>query len=462
MAFCLTSLFAAAPAFAAQDNPAKARPNVLFIAIDDLNDWLGVLGGHPQAKTPNLDRLAKMAVNFTRAYCAAPACNPSRAALLTGVRPSTSGVYHNDQPWRPALPDADRLMKYLMQHGYQTMGCGKIFHGGFEDKASWNDYFKGSYKFTAKDLTANGIGGNMQWGPVNGDDDAMADTQLTDWALGKLKQKHEQPFFLAVGYAKPHLAWHAPKKYFDMHPLDKIKLPVVKEDDLNDVPPAGIRMAKPDGDHQKIVDKKAWPEAVQAYLACGTYVDGQVGRLLDALLASPYADNTIIILWGDHGWHLGEKQHWRKFALWEEACRVPFMIVAPGTRPATCERTVNLMDIYPTLVDLCHLPAKKGLEGNSLAPLLRDPGSTWKHASVTTHGRNNHAVRSEQYRYIRYGDGSEELYDHAKDPQEWSNLAKNREYAPVIAELSQHLPRVNAADAVKQKEPMKKKKDKGE
>lgn len=452
----LIAAAAAAPA-AAQEARSKA-PNVLFIAVDDLNDWIGALGGHPQAKTPNMDRLAKRGVNFTRAYCAAPACNPSRTAILTGIRPASSGVYHNNQPWRPVLQDAVTLMQYLMQHGYLAMGCGKIFHGGFEDKASWNEYFKGKYTYNDKEVVHSGVGGNMQWGPINGDDNVMADTQLTDWALGKLKQKHEKPFFLAVGYAKPHLEWHAPKKYFDMHPLDKIKLPVVKDDDLDDVPPTGVKMANPQGDHKKITDKKLWPEAVQAYLACHTYVDGQIGRLIDALLASPHADNTIIILWGDHGWHLGEKQHWRKFALWEEACRVPFMIVAPGvTQPGVCQRTVNLIDIYPTVIDLCGLPAKKGLEGHSLLPLLRSPATAWEHPSLTTHGRNNHALRSEKWRYIRYADGSEELYNHDSDPQEWTNLAKSSDHAAVIAELAQHLPKMNAPDAPKQKEAPNKK-----
>lgn len=448
-----------APACAkAQAN--KKSPNILFIAIDDLNDWIGVLGGHPQARTPNLDRLAKKSLLFTRAYCAAPACNPSRTALLTGLRPSTTGVYHNDQPWRPVLPDAVTLPAYLLRHGYLVWGGGKIFHGGFNDGKAWSEYFTGKSKVPAEELPARGIGGNMQWGPMNAGDDAMPDTQLTNWAIQKLKQPHDKPFLLAVGYQKPHLAWHAPKKYFDMHPLDKIQLPKVLDNDLDDVPAGGLKMAKAQGDHKKITEAGLWKEAVQAYLACCSFTDAQLGRLLDALEQSGQADNTIIILWSDHGWSHGQKQHWRKFSLWERDCRVVFMVSVPGVTPrdARCERTVNLLDIYPTVIDLCRLPAKKGLEGNNLTPLLRNPTATWVYPSITTHGRNNHSIRTEKWRYIRYKDGGEELYDHDADPLEWANLAKDANYARVREELGAQLPQVNAPDAPSAKAKGKKKK----
>jgi arylsulfatase A-like enzyme len=464
-----------APARAQEKQSSRKAPNILFIAIDDLNDWVGALGGHPQARTPNLDRLAKQSLLFTRAYCAAPACNPSRAALLTGLRPSTTGVYHNNQPWRPAVPDAVTLPHYLMMHGYFVLGGGKIFHGGYPDAKAWHEYLKGKLP---KDDSANepvalvqkkkqkqakpggGIGGNMTWGPLDIDDNAMPDSRLTDWAIAQLKKKHDRPFFLAVGYVKPHLTWHAPKKYFDMHPLDKIQLPKVLDNDLDDVPAAGIKMAKPDGDHKSIVQAGGWKEAVQAYLACSTFMDAQLGRLLDALAQSGYAENTIIILWSDHGWSHGQKQHWRKFSLWDRDCRVVFMVAAPGvTTPGQrCERTVNLLDIYPTVIDLCGLPAKKGLEGNSLMPLLKSPQIAWDHPSLTTHGRSNHSIRTEKWRYIRYKDGSEELYDHDTDPLEWKNLAKDPQLAKVKDQLATHLPKVNAPDAAAVKNKDKKKK----
>ncbi|MEE9602858.1 MAG: sulfatase, partial [Thermoguttaceae bacterium] len=253
-------------------------------------------------------------------------------------------------------------------------------------------------------------------------------------------------FFLAVGIFRPHLPWYAPQKYFDQYPLEDVKLPKVKEDDLADVPAAGVKMAKPRRDHAKVLAHGQWEKAVQAYLACITYTDGQIGRLLDALDKSGYGKNTIIVMWADHGWHLGEEHHWRKFTLWEEAGRVPLVFVVPGlTKPGTnCSRTVSLLDIYPTLSDLCGLPIGKHLEGRSLKPLLEDPLTEWDRPVVTTHGRNNHSVRSERWRYIRYSDGSEELYDHDNDPMEWTNLAADAKLAAVRRRLAKWLPKVNA------------------
>jgi len=239
-----------------------------------------------------------------------------------------------------------------------------------------------------------------------------------------------------------------PQKYFDQYALDEIVLPKVKEDDLDDVPPIGRKMARPEGGHANVLKFKLWEKAVQGYLASITYADGQLGRLLDALDKSPYAENTIIVLWTDHGWHLGEKLHWRKFTLWEEADRVPLIFVVPGlTKPGTrCERTVSLLDIYPTLADLCGLPVGEHLEGKSLRPLLADPEAEWDRPVVTTHGRNNHAVRSERYRYIRYSDGTEELYDHENDPMEWTNRAGDPELDEVKRELARWLPKVNVEE----------------
>jgi arylsulfatase A-like enzyme len=240
-----------------------------------------------------------------------------------------------------------------------------------------------------------------------------------------------------------------PRKYFDRYPLSEIILPKVKDDDLDDVPPIGRMMAKPEGDHAKVLETRNWEKGVQGYLASITFADSCIGRLLDALDASGQADNTIIVLWGDHGWHLGEKLHWRKFTLWEEATRVPFVIVAPGiTRPGSrCDRTVSLLDIYPTLAALAGSKPPAAVQGHSLVPLLKDPASPWKYPSVTTHGRDNHAVRSERWRYIRYSDGTEELYDHEKDPMEWTNLAGKGELEPVKKQLAAFLPAVNAKDA---------------
>jgi arylsulfatase A-like enzyme len=241
------------------------------------------------------------------------------------------------------------------------------------------------------------------------------------------------------------MPWNVPQKYFDMFPLDKIELPPHIPNDLDDIPGAGVKMARPQGDHAAILKSGRWKEAVQAYLAAIAYTDMNIGRLLDALDKSAYRDNTIIVFWGDHGWHLGEKDHWRKFALWEEATRAPLIWVAPGvTRPGSvCERTVDFLNIYPTLCELCGIAIPKQIEGVSLKPLLADPQAAWDRPALTTHGYQNHAIRTEKWRYIRYADGSEELYDHMKDPYEWANLARKPELEDVKRQLAQHLPKAN-------------------
>jgi arylsulfatase A-like enzyme len=436
------------PAAAAE---SSAKPNVLFIAVDDLNDWIGALGGNPDVKTPNLDRLAQRGVLFRRAYCAAPACNPSRVALLTGLRPSSTGVYHNSQPFRPVLPKAVTLPQHFMAHGYRVEGGGKIYHGSYPDKQSWHAYFAKKGDPAPANLPANGIKGtgHFDWGPLAVADEEMDDYKVTQWACSFLKEKQAKPFFLAVGLFRPHLPWYVPQKYFDQFPLDKITLPQVLDTDLDDVPPIGRQMARPDGDHKKVIQSNNWKKAVQGYLASIAFTDACLGQLLDTLDKSPYADNTIIVLWGDHGWHLGEKHHWRKFALWEEATRVPLMITAPGVTKAggRSDRTVNLIDLYPTLSELCGLPVRPELEGTSLVPQLKDPAAAREQPSVTTHGRENHAVRTERWRYIRYRDGTEELYDHQNDPMEWTNLAAKAEHESLKKELAGWLPKTNAKDA---------------
>lgn len=444
--FFLWAIFFAGPMYAAE------RMNVLFLAVDDLNDWISPLGGYNGCRTPNLERLANRGITFTRAYCAAPACNPSRASLMTGIRPWNSGVYVNPQPWRPAMPDAVLLPKHFSNHGYHAVGAGKILHGRYDEPESWDAYAsqQGDPKPTAKvahDLHSKA--GGIVWGQLDVDDSEMNDYKMASYAIDYLKQTHEQPFFLACGIYRPHMPWQVPRKYYEMYPVDQIKTPYVPDGDLKDLPAAGVKMAKPQGDHATILKTGNWDYAVQAYLASITFADAQVGRILDALEASAYNENTIVVLWGDHGWHLGEKEHWRKFALWEEATRVPFFVSVPGmTKPGTrCEATVDLMSLYPTLCDLCQLPQPEQLDGISLLPLLKDIDADWPYPAITTHGRNNHAVRSERYRYIRYEDGSEELYDHQVDPGEFNNLAADPSMSIVIDDLQKWLPETNAPNA---------------
>ena len=439
----------------------KNPHNVLFIAVDDLNDWIGCLGGHPDIRTPNFDRLARSGVLFTNAHCAAPLCNPSRAALMTGIRPATSGVYDNSQPFRksPTGPGAVTVAQHFRAHGYRVVGGGKIFHGAYPDPKSWDEYFPSQVQNKPPDPVppnrpVNGIPNAAQfdWGPLNVPDSDMGDYKVVDWAARELQKKQDRPFFQAVGLFRPHLPWYVPGKYFDMYPADKVTLPNVKDDDLDDVPAMGKKFARPEGDHKRVIEHKQWRKAVQGYLACISFTDAMLGRLLDAFEASPHAKNTTVVLWSDHGWHLGEKLHWRKFSLWEEATHNVLMMSSPGlTRPGgRCQRAANLMDIYPTLIDVCGLK-KRPCEGDSLLPLLKDPNARWDRPSVTTYLKGNHSVRTEQWRYIRYSDGGEELYDRSKDEMEWTNLASKPEHAQVKQDLAKWMPKVNAPESLQER-----------
>jgi len=431
----------------------KTQPNVLFICIDDMNDWTGFMGGHPQAITPRLDQLAAQSVVFSRAFCPAPACNPSRASIMTGIRPSTSGVYHNPHPWRksPVLSDILTIPQYFRKHGYVAKGSGKVYHGSFPDSASWNEYWPALTQQKPPDpmpenRPLNGIPNtrHFDWGPVDVSKEEMGDWQVADWVINQLNKEHDKPFFLACGFFRPHLPWYAPQEYFDRFPLESIVLPVVDENDTVDIPEAGKALIK-FRDHENVTKYDQWEKAVQGYLASGNFTDECLGRVLDALEKSEYRDNTIIVLWSDHGWNLGEKMHWRKFALWENTTRTLFMIKAPDMagNGSVCSHPVNLLNVYPTLLELCGLPPNSLNEGTSVVPLLESPDRKWETASVTTHGKDKHAVRLRNWRYIQYDDGSAELYNLEEDPDEWTNLAQDPEYESIISELNNHLPQVN-------------------
>jgi arylsulfatase A-like enzyme len=440
--------------------PKHKKFNILFIAIDDLNDWTGTLKGNHQTRTPNLDKLAARGLVFTNAHCAAPACGPSRSAIMSGIRPSTSGNYVNNSSLthNPILKKSVLLPEFFQRNGYQVLGAGKLFHGyhfnhevkgrGFDEyfpsKTQDLPSFEG-LKFASK-LPLGGWARQADWGPclpgVTVDD--HPDGITANWARKKLLGgKLQEPFFLGAGIFQPHLPNYAPQEYFDRFPLDKIKLPEgFKEDDLKDVPAAHARMA-----HnpwlKKIRSLKQWKPAIQAYLACTSMVDDLIGRIIDALDQSPYAENTIIVLWSDHGFQLGEKGRWGKYSLWERATRVNLQWVVPGlTAPrSVCTKPVNLLDIYSTLVSLTGCkPPEKQLEGNDLSVLMKDPDADWANSTVTTFGCKNYGVRSQRYRYIIYRDGAEELYDHTKDKWEWKNLTDDSNYARVKKEMSRGLP----------------------
>jgi arylsulfatase A-like enzyme len=424
------------------------KPNVLFIAVDDLRDWVGYFKHNLQTKTPNYDRLAKMGTSFTRAYCASPVCNPSRAALMSGMRASTTGVYENNNDWRIVIPEDKPLTTAFRNAGYFVHGSGKIYHESYRRRSEWDDYLdkEGSYPKVAAGQS-DGVAG-IKFAPLDCKDDALPDYAIADYGIASLQKRHNKPFFLAVGFHKPHMPWNVPRKYFDLFPLESIQLPPYLENDLDDIPPAGIRMAHPETDHVPMVKSGRWKEAVRAYLATIAYCDMNLGRLLDAFEKSAYKDNTIICLWGDHGWHLGEKHHWRKFALWEESTRSPFMWVVPGvTRPNTlCERTVDFMSIYPTLMELCGIPRPQHVEGVSIRALLANPAAAWSTPALTTYRFGNHGVRNADWRYIRYANGDEELYNDTKDPNEWTNLATKPEFAAKKAELAPFMPTINHPD----------------
>ena len=444
--------------FSGHAQASSTKPNVLFIAVDDMNDWVGVMGGHPQAKTPNIDRLAKRGMLFTHAYCAAPLCNPSRIALITSLRPSTTGVYGNLHRFRKFIPNAVTLPQYFRANGYRVLGGGKVFDiaNKMSDPISWEEYFPIPDSDVKAPRDPDARKKPFPWGPLKAEDDQMSDMKIANWAVNKLKEKNDRPLFLAVGFYKPHIPLIVPQKYFDMHPLDKIILPQIKEDDLDDLPPTGKLWAyqapglKP-GNHQMIVTNGLWKSAVQAYLATCSFSDACVGRVLDAFDKSPYATNTIVVLWSDHGWHLGEKLHWQKHVLWEEATHAPLMFVVPGlTKPnQRCSRVVSFLDIYPTMTELCSLKTPKTLEGISFISLLKNPEAKWDRPAIMTFGPNNHAIRTEQWRYIRYANGDEELYDETKDKKEWFNLATHPEFAPVKKQLAAQLPKVNAPDKLR-------------
>ncbi len=441
----LLLLISALSAFSAVCSSAE-KPNVLFIPIDDLNHWIGYTGRNPQCKTPNIDRLSAMGVSFTNAHCAAPACEPSRAALWSGIRPHTSGCYVNGDAWKKHIPEGISLNAHFKNNGWYTAASGKTYHssaGGLKTvyASEWHEY-PPTISSGPNPKKDDGFHDPMT---LDMKDEDLPDWHSVDFCIERMNQDRDEPFFIACGMIKPHLPWAVPKKYYQMYPRENVQLPPHRDDDLDDIPAAGVKMAGPEKDHARFLESGRWTDAVQSYLATIAYLDMNVGRLLDAYEASPERDNTIIVLWGDHGWHLGEKQHWRKFALWEEATRTPFIWVVPGiTTPGTiCDRPVDYLSVYPTLCELAGLEPPAHLEGKSIVPLLEDPESKWDGVALTTHGYMNHAIRDQRYRYIRYADGSEELYDHDDDPYEYTNLASNTGYEAIKEKLAAYLPKEN-------------------
>ena len=452
-----------------QNNSRKTEkastPNVLFISVDDLNTWLGCLNNFSNTKTPNIDKLAAQGILFTNAHCQAPLCGPSRASIMTGLRPSTTGMYGMtpDEQVRsenPTTKDITFLPEYFKKNGYHTMGIGKLFHvyapkGLFDDEGG---RVRGFGPHPEKRFVWDGFGTskekkekygrtNTDWGAFPQTDAEMPDHQSVDWAIERLNKKYDKPFFMGLGFLRPHVPLYVPQKWFDMHPLEGIEVPPYLSDDLNDIPPVGLQIndlpMMPSTEWAK--ENGEWKKIIQAYLACVSFVDYELGRLMNALKNSEHANNTIIVLWSDHGYRLGEKGTFAKHALWEPATRVPLMLAGPNVpKGKIIDAPVELLSLYPTLLELAGLPTYDRNEGKSLVPMMNDRKEEEGAFALTTFGMNNHAVKANDYRYIRYEDGTEEFYDHKKDPNEWTNEAQNPEYKNEITALKNHLPSTNA------------------
>jgi arylsulfatase A-like enzyme len=459
-AICLLLVATLLGITAAQAAEEKRKPNILFIAIDDQNDWIGCLGGHKLAVTPNIDRLAQRGTLFTNAHCQAPLCNPSRTSLMLGLRPTTTGIY-GLAPWFRTLPEwQDRvtLPQYFREHGYKTYSAGKIYHGNVRGKDRGQEFDVvgpngGVGVKPPKKLIPPAPMGNhplMDWGVFPHQDEDKGDYQVASWAVEQLeKMPKDEPFFLSAGFFLPHVPCYATQKWFDLYPDDDSVLPIVHERDRDDTPRFSwyLHWNLPEPRLKWVRENNQWRNLVRSYLACVSFTDSQVGRILDALVESGHADNTIVVLWGDHGWHLGEKLITGKNTLWERSTRVPLVFAGPGVERGRCGQPVELLDIYPTLVGLAGLPPRADLEGHSLLPQLKNAAAERPWPAITSHNQGNHGIRSLRWRYIRYADGSEELYDLAKDPHEWDNLAGESQYTAVLEEHRRWLPKIDLPPA---------------
>lgn len=437
-----------APLVSAQAATAP-KTNVLLIVIDDQNGFAGRTDLAPQAVTPQLDRFASSGMTFANAQCAAPVCNPSRTAFLSGLRPSTTGIYDNSQD---SLPKDHLLMRsislptYFRDQGYHLAGAGKVFSSAIAAAAGkriWAESIelgRKAKKHAPAPPEGEGVNaiGKHAWGPLYKSKEEMEDWKLAGWAAEFLTKPHEGPFFLACGIVKPHTPLYVPQEYFDLFPPESITVPDLAADESAGLPES-VREKTHKTEAELIQRRK---ELISAYLASSRYADDCVGRILKGLTDGPNRENTIVVICGDNGYEFGEKHNWSKGSLREGSAHVPLIIAGPGiAAQQTCMHPVSLLDLYPTLVELAGLPTKSGLDGVSLMPLLKNPAAAWDRPALTTAGFKNHALRNDRWRYIRYADGAEELYDHTTDPLERSNLATKPESAKIKAELQQWLPK---------------------
>ncbi len=447
----------------AKNTVENQKPNVLFISVDDLNNWLSCLNNTSGTKTPNIDRLAAKGVLFSNAQCQAPLSGPSRASIMTGLRPSTTGQYGMipDDKIRsdnPATQEIVFLPEYFRNNGYHTMGIGKLFHthapkGVFDESGGrvagfgpipkkpfvWDGFGPADKKVYGKTGT--------DWGAFPESDELMPDHASANWAIERLNKKFSKPFFLGVGFLRPHVPLYVPQKWFDMHPLEGIQVAPYKADDMNDVPSVGLKIndlpMMPSTDWA--IKSGEWKKMIQAYLACVSYVDYEIGRVLDALEKSEYANNTVIVLWSDHGYRLGEKGTFAKHGLWDPATKAPLIFAAPNLpKGKVVDSPAEMLSIYPTLLELCQLPAYTRNEGKSLVATMTSKRKDKNAIAITTYGQNNHSIRSNNYRYTQYEDKTEEFYVYKTDPNEWTNEANNKKFSKAKNKLIPLLPVINA------------------
>lgn len=428
----------------------KIKPNVILIAVDDLNDWIGCLGGHPQAQTPNIDRLAAKGMLFTNAQSQSPVCNPSRASMMTSLYPSTTGIYFLE----PDIAESEIAKKNTLmpqrfqEEGYFVTGAGKLFHNAPGINESYIPNYGGNFggfgPFPKNKISPYPGHPLWDWGVFPENDEQMPDYMIANWAEEQLKHKRDSSLWMGIGFYRPHVPQYAPQKWFDMYPLETLQLPKTITNDLEDISQYGIdltRLKHVSPTHEWVAQHNEWKPLVQSYLACVSFVDAQVGKLLDALEHNDYSENTYIVLYSDHGFHLGEKERYAKRSIWEDGTRVPMIIAGPGiAQGKTCHKPVQLLDIYPTLLELAGLKKDSLHEGHSLVPLLKNPKADWTYMARTSFGPGNYAIVSENYRYIQYNDGTEEFYDHTNDPNEWKNVGNNPKYTKLIKEHRLHVP----------------------
>lgn len=424
------------------------QPNVLFIAVDDLNDFPAYANRYQGAITPNLDKLASRGMAFNSAYAQYTICSPSRASMMSGIYPHRlQGKLNTDSVvQKEARKNGSELMHtWFRNNGYKTLAVGKILHRhlpeGTLDDSGGRGLFSAGLGKLKRNWPQEGTMTDWAMDPIN--DEQMPDHQAAQWAVDQLDKKHDQPFFMMVGFLRPHNPWYVPKKWWNLYDREKINLPPYKADDLNDLPQMGLNNIKkvmPRTDWA--IDHDQWRNIVHSYLASISFVDHQIGKVIDALEKSNYSDNTIIVLWSDHGYHMGEKNTFQKHSLWERSTHVPLLFAGAGVNAGKSDRVVSLLDIYPTLVEMCGLPKNPKTEGRSLVPLIENPSLAWPYPAVTGYGKDCYAIQNERYRYLRYADGGEEFYDLSKDPHEWNNISEDPDIAGIKKEMNAQLKKI--------------------